>query len=100
MNSRICLAPRGNSAETFRVLEGLRCGCVVVGDRLPPLLVLRGQPRAAAGPLERARAGGHARPRRPGREMARLHAESLAWWRDRCSEQAVGRFLAERLNRL
>jgi hypothetical protein len=34
------------------------------------------------------------------REMARLHAESLAWWRDRCSEQAVGRFLAERLNRL
>lgn len=99
MDSRICLAPRGNSAETFRVLEGLRCGCVVVGERLPPFWFYEGSPVVRLrswGELE-----GVVAPilDDPG-EMARLHGESLAWWRERCSEQAVGRFLAERLNRL
>ncbi len=44
MDSRICLAPRGNSAETFRVLEGLRYGCVVVGERLPPFWFYENSP--------------------------------------------------------
>jgi hypothetical protein len=99
MDSRICLAPRGNSAETFRVLEGLRCGCVVVGERLPPFWFYEGSPvlqLRSWSELERVVAPILDDPG----EMARLHAESLAWWRDRCSEQAVGRFLAERLNRI
>ena len=99
MDSRICLAPRGNSAETFRVLEGLRYGCVVVGERLPRFWFYEGSPvlqLRSWGELERVVAPILDDPG----EMARLHAESLAWWRDRCSEQAVGRFLAERLNRL
>jgi hypothetical protein len=33
-------------------------------------------------------------------ELARLHGASLAWWRERCSEEALGRLMAERLNRL
>ena len=99
MNSRICLAPRGNSAETFRVLEGLRYGCVVVGERLPRFWFYEGSPvlqLRSWDELERVVAPILEDPD----EIARLHAESLAWWRDRCSEQAVGRFLAERLNRL
>ena len=33
-------------------------------------------------------------------ELRRLHIAALGWWRDRCSEEAIGRFLAERLNAL
>jgi hypothetical protein len=99
MDSRVCLAPRGNSIETFRVLEGLRYGCVVVGERLPPHWFYAGSPvlqlrrwsdlGEAVGPILAD----------PG-ELERLHARSLAWWRGQCSERALGRFMAERLNLL
>jgi hypothetical protein len=36
MNTRICVAPRGSVAETYRACEGLRAGCLVVANRLPP----------------------------------------------------------------
>ena len=99
MDSRICLAPRGNSAETFRVLGGLRYGCVVVGERLPPFWFYENSPVIQLrtwSELESAVTSVLDDPER----LARLHADSLAWWRDRCSEQAVGRFLADRLNRV
>ena len=35
-NSKICLAPRGTSFETFRHYEAASVGCVVVSYRLPP----------------------------------------------------------------
>ncbi len=54
MDSRVCLAPRGNSAETFRVLEGLRYGCVVVGERLPPFWFYENSPVHPAAYMERA----------------------------------------------
>jgi hypothetical protein len=44
MNSRICLAPRGTMAETFRLYEGLRAGCLVIANRLPDEPFLRGAP--------------------------------------------------------
>ena len=97
MNARICLAPRGTSVETFRVFEGLRSGCVVVGERLPPHWFYRGGPviqldrwsrlEDELGPLLDDPA-----------ELRRRHVRALAWWRDHCSEAAVGRFLAEHLN--
>jgi hypothetical protein len=97
MNARICLAPRGTSVETFRVFEGLRFGCVVVGERLPSHWFYRGGPviqldrwnelERALGPLLDDPA-----------ELRRRHEQALAWWRDNCSEAAVGRFLAEHLN--
>jgi hypothetical protein len=32
MNSRICVSPRGTLADTYRSFEGLRAGCLVVGQ--------------------------------------------------------------------
>jgi hypothetical protein len=44
MNSRICLAPRGTVAETFRMYEGWRAGCMVIANQLPPEPFLKGAP--------------------------------------------------------
>jgi hypothetical protein len=99
MNAKVCLAPRGTSLETFRVFEGLRYGCVVVADRLPRHWFYKGAPmlqldrwdglEAAVAPLLDDR-----------RALDRWHVRTMRWWRERCSEAAVGRFMAARLNEL
>jgi glycosyl transferase family 1 len=99
MDARVCLAPRGTSVETFRVFEGLRCGCVVVSDRLPAHRFYAGGPIVQLDrwrDLERALAPVLDDPA----ELRRRHASARAWWRERCSEDAVGRFMAEHLNAL
>ena len=96
MDARVCLAPRGTSPETFRVLEGLRCGCVVVTGPLPGHWFYRDAPLVR---LKRWRDLPQALPALDDHvELERRHAASLAWWQERCSEAAVGRWLAQRLN--
>jgi hypothetical protein len=99
MNARVCLAPRGTSVETFRVFEGLRAGCVVVAERLPRYSFYEGAPILTLDrwrDLERTLEPVLDDPQ----ELRRLHEASRAWWTEHCSEEAVGRFLAERLNAL
>jgi hypothetical protein len=96
MDARVCLAPRGTSPETFRVLEGLRCGCVVVTGKLPNHWFYRGAPLVR---LERWEDLPSVLPALDDHgEMERRHAASLAWWHERCSEAALGGWLAQRLN--
>jgi hypothetical protein len=99
MNAKVCLAPRGTSLETFRLFEALRCGCIVVSDPLPRHWFYEGGPMLGLdrwsdlGPALRLVLDDPA-------ELRRRHESSLAWWHERCSEVAVGRFIAERLNKL
>lgn len=44
MNTRLCVAPRGSVAETFRMYEGWRAGCMVVTNSLPPEPYLKNAP--------------------------------------------------------
>jgi hypothetical protein len=99
MDARVCLAPRGTSVETFRVLQGLRAGCVVVTECLPRHPFYAGAPVVALESWRRL--GERIAPvlDDPG-ELRRRHEQTLAWWQARCSERAVGVFLAERLNAL
>lgn len=97
MNARVCLAPRGTSVETFRVLEGLRAGCVVIAERLPRHWFYDGAPLIQ---LDRWSALETLLPLDDPKELRRRHERALEWWRARCSEAAVGRFIAERLNGL
>jgi hypothetical protein len=99
MNARVCLAPRGTSVETFRLLEGLRAGCVVVAERLPRHPFYDGAPILTLDRwdhLERTLWPVLEDPA----ELRRRHQASRAWWHERCSEEAVGRLVAERLNSL
>jgi hypothetical protein len=99
MDTRLCLAPRGTSAETFRYFEGLRYGCVVLAEPQPPRPFYADAPVVEVTDwrrLEAVAAGLLADPAR----MERLHRAALAWWRTRCSEEAVGAEMAERVEAL
>ncbi|MHB8656591.1 MAG: hypothetical protein ACYC91_01350 [Solirubrobacteraceae bacterium] len=43
--TKICLAPRGGSTETFRAFEAALHGCVVISEPLPPAWYYAGFPR-------------------------------------------------------
>jgi hypothetical protein len=97
MASRICLAPRGNSVETFWVFEGIRHGCVVVCDPLTRRWFNDGAPVVT---ITRWR---HDLPRvldellADEAGLAQRHEATLAWWRERCGEDALGAYMAERV---
>jgi hypothetical protein len=98
MDSKVCLAPRGTSVETFRFFEGLRAGCVVVTGGLPDHWFYSGAPVLRLDrwdSLSEVLAPVLDSPA----EQLRLHEAALAWWRERCSEKAVARFMSDRLNR-
>jgi hypothetical protein len=86
--TKICLAPRGSSVETYRFFEALRQGCVVICDRLPPHWFYDGCPAIQIDDwrdLEAQVAKLLADPQR----LFFLHRESLAWWEAKCSEHAL-----------
>ena len=86
--SKLCVAPRGTTFETWRICDGLKFGCVVIADRLPPHPFYRESPiiqiedwRDLPALVEELLAD-EAR-------MRDLHERSLRYWRDVLSEQAV-----------
>jgi hypothetical protein len=79
--------------ETYRFFEGLRQGCIVVCDRLPPHWFYVGCPAVQLDDWRELGALVEALLADPARMLA-LHEASLAWWRTRCSEEALGRMMA------
>jgi len=99
MNTKICLVPRGASLETFRFFEALRYGCVVVTEALPSRWFYDGSPAVQVhdwSDLEKILK----RLIQDEDLMQRKHYESLEWWRTKCSEGAVGAYIARKLNSL
>ena len=92
-STKICVAPRGTSRETFRVYEGLMLGCIVVSDRLPKHDFYRDSPIIQIDDwggldrlLEELLGDAH--------RMEDLHRASLRHWEEVMSERA----LADRLS--
>jgi hypothetical protein len=99
MDARIALVPRGTAAESYRLFEAWRYGCIVICEQLPPRPFLLGAPAIT---LKTWRELGPALGdllADPARERE-LHEASLRWWRNVCSEEAVGRRLAAQLHSL
>ena len=100
MDSRIALVPRGTAIDTFRFWQALRYGCVAIVDTVP-----RHPWFYSGAPVVRLSRWSQLedvvtrllsdQPR-----LERLHRESLEWWRTRGSPEAVGAYMAAKLNSL
>ena len=98
MHSRICVAPRGSVADSFRCFEGLRAGCLVVANPLPrdefmypgaPLLLVDHW-REIGGILKKYARDVDA--------LEEWRARSLAWWHDHLRPEVIAQFVARELN--
>jgi hypothetical protein len=98
MDARICLAPRGTSPETFRYFEALRSGCVVISDVLPQHWYYDGSPAIEL--QDWAQLPSVVLPLLDDkRALVKLHRASLDWWSEKCSELALGHYMADMVNR-
>ena len=97
INSRICLAPRGSMAETFRLYEGLRAGCLVITNRIPDEPFLHGAPVIQIDHWKEL----PALLKKYARDIDVLEhyrQDSLAWWQNHCHEKVIGPQVADFLN--
>lgn len=99
MDTKICPVPRGSIFETLRYYEGLRYGCVVITEALPARRFYDGAP------VIRVKDWKELNDIIPAllddtSLLRQKHEESLKWWRDTCSERAVGQRMAKELNEL
>ena len=97
MNAKICLVPRGTSFETFRFFEALRYGCIPVTEALPSSWFYNGSPTIEIEDwseleeiLNSLLENKHL--------IQEKHQECLNWWKTKCSEAVVGKYIAEKLN--
>jgi hypothetical protein len=99
MSSRMALVPRGATTETHRFFQALKYGCVVVTDSVPPSWFYEEAPIVRLRHWDELAAVVMPLLGEPERLEA-LHRQSLRWWDEACSEEAVGRLMARTLNAL
>lgn len=95
-NSKVCLAPRGDVFESLRVCEALRAGCIVLCEPQPPLWFYRNSPIVEIrdwNDLERKLDEILSTPEK----VRELQQRTLNHWQTVCSEDAVARFIAARI---
>lgn len=96
MDSKVCLAPRGTVADTWRFFEGLKSGSVVITNPLPDEWYYRDAPVIQLDcwkdledvliPLLANEA-----------KLEEIHENAVKYWNSVCGEEAVGRYLARAL---
>jgi hypothetical protein len=96
-DSRIVLCPSGGaSPETFRHIEAMRAGAVLISEALPDTHFYRGAPILAVCDwntgIEQAR-----RLLDDEASLAELQRDTLDWWEAVCSEAATARYMRDRL---
>lgn len=99
MNTKICLAPRGTTLETYRLLEAMRYGCVTIVESLPDRWFYNGAPIIQIGSWQNLEPV-LTRLLNDPELLQTLHQQTLDWWETKCSEKAVGRYVAEQINAL
>jgi hypothetical protein len=96
MHSKICLAPRGTSADTFRLFEGLRYGCIVITERLPKRWFYRNAPVLQVDDWHELQVLIPQLLQNP-YHMQQLSEAALHWWQTVGSEEAVGQWMAQKI---
>jgi hypothetical protein len=99
MNSKVCLVPRGTSFETYRFFEAMRCGCIIITESLPSRWFYDNSPAIQ---IEHWKYVGHILEELLDDEelMQRKHQETLMWWRNKCSSDATGQYIVDKLHAL
>ena len=94
--TKIALCPRGVSHETFRLYEAMRVGCVIIAARQMPTWFTTGWPIMEVDDWTGIEALVDDLLADPDR-LKELSQRTLAWWRERCCPQAVGRYIADEI---
>jgi len=88
-NSKIVLTPHGSVAEEcFRHYEAVKCGCIIISERLPENYFLSASPIIQVdnwGQADKIIKGLLANPQ----QMEELHLATLKWWQEVVFEPAV-----------
>lgn len=96
-SSRIVLCPKGiHSPETFRHMEALRAGAVVITEPLPRTHFYRGGPFLEVPSWSDGLTLAHNLLHAPDR-LADRQRTGLDWWRDVCDEAATARYVQRSL---
>lgn len=96
MDTKVCLVPRGTAFETFRFFEAMRYGCVIITETLPSRWFYDGSPAIQVKDWREMQAVLDTVLN--DRELLeRKHQSALRWWQEKCSETAVGEFMAQKL---
>ncbi len=97
MSTKICLVPRGASLETYRFFEAMRYGCTVIAEALPSRWFYDESP--AVHVTEWGALSQLVPQLLDDGALEKNHHEALEWWRTKCSEESVGAYIANILNR-
>ena len=93
-NCKIVLTPRGSVVEEcFRHYEAMKCGCIIISERLPQNHFFSGSPIIQIDDWKDADLIIKSLLSNPVR-MQELHLAALRWWNDVMSESAVARYMA------
>ena len=96
MNTKISVAPRGTSYETFRFFEALRFGCIVITEFLPSGWFYDEAPVIRISDWSQLEDKLQILLKSPNK-LDEMHHAALGWWNNVCSESALGTFMASKL---
>lgn len=96
LESKICLAPRGRSLETFRVFEAAASGCVLITEPLPPAWFYAGLARREVSSWSQLPYALDDLLSNP-ELMTVMATAAREWALDVVSPSAIGRWVARRL---
>ncbi len=96
MDTKVCLAPRGSSLETYRLFEAMRTGCVVVADKLPQQWFYEGAPALYVEDWSELESVVAPLLNDPAR-LQDLSEKSLAWWKQVASPLAVAKRISSEI---
>ena len=97
MHTKICLAPRGSSLETYRLFEAMRSGCIVIADIQPQKWYYDTVPAIFVedwSELENIVTSLLDDPN----QLKTLSDQSLLWWQHEASPSAVASYIYDGLN--
>ena len=97
MDAKICPIPRGRSLESFRFFEALRYGCIPIVEALPSRRFYDGSP---AVPITTWKDLHKLVPEllADADALQERHEAVLNWWHAYCSEEVVGKYMADKIN--